>query len=91
MSYPQPGATYRHEPKWLDEVRRAEGGDVGGSDDALKPMQQTVRGDLGDTLGDYNNPLDHYRSVDDIVNEGSNPSSNARFTSSSGRNPDKGD
>ena len=31
---------------------------------------------------------DYYRSVDDIVKEGSNPSGKARFTSSSSRNPD---
>ena len=34
--------------------------------------------------------LDHFRSIDDIVKEGSDPSSESRFKSSSGRTPDDG-
>ena len=100
MAYPEK-AGYKHQPKFLDraiaEEKRADGGDVGNGDPyaALKPMQQTSRGDLvsvdNGPLLQHSNYLDYHRSVDDIVNEGSNPSSNARFHSSSGRNPDKGD
>jgi hypothetical protein len=29
MSYPEKGAGYHHKPKWLGEMKRAEGGEVG--------------------------------------------------------------
>ena len=28
MTYPEKGAKYKHQPKWLDEAKRAEGGRV---------------------------------------------------------------
>ena len=36
----------------------------------------------------HNQMLDHFRSIDQIVKEGSDPSSSSRFTSSSSRDPD---
>ena len=53
MSYPQPDATYRHEPKWLDEARRAEGGTV-----AVKPKH------YGSEVGGfYRHPLEYAPDV----------------------------
>ena len=98
MSYPERGAGYKHQPKFLDraiaEEKRADGGGVDGDPyAALKPMQQTMRGDL---VSEDNGPLlqqsnykDYHRSVDDIVKDGSDPSASSRFHSSSGRNPDR--
>jgi hypothetical protein len=28
MKYPEPGASYKHEPKFIDRMKRAEGGEV---------------------------------------------------------------
>lgn len=33
MSYPEKGATYKHEPKWMDRAQRDEGGSVDDSAD----------------------------------------------------------
>lgn len=38
---------------------------------------------------EQNQMMDQFRSIDDIVKEGSNPSAQSRFRSSSSRNPDK--
>lgn len=56
----------------------------------LSPMAKIVSKMKEDHLAHHNQMLDYYRSIDDIVKEGSNPSSEGRFTSSSGRTPDDG-
>ena len=40
-------------------------------------------------MGHHNEMMDYFRSVDDIMKEGSNPSASSRFTSSSPRDPDR--
>ena len=42
MAYPEKGATYKNKPAWLDEVKRAEGGQVDAplSDHQKEMMQQ---------------------------------------------------
>ena len=51
-------------------------------DSLLQPMQPMQP--LGPLL-EHNQMLDYYRSIDDIVKEGSNPSAKSAFTSSSSR------
>ena len=50
MNYPQHGAGYRYEPKWLDEVKRAEGGNVSA------PSGQKAHG--SEVPGYYEHPLE---------------------------------
>ena len=94
MAYPEKNASYRHTPKFLDRAIAAEGRADGGG--VAAQAGETI-GRMAPYLGDQDqgpllqqsNYLDYHRSVDDIVAEGSNPSANARFHSSSGRNPDR--
>lgn len=86
MSYPEKGAGYRHQPKFigreLAKEHRADGGAIG--------SMESSAADRGEALSEHNSAPDYFRSVDDIVKEGSNPSATSRFTSSSSRHPDKG-
>ena len=50
-----------------------------------------VRKATKELMAHHNQMMDHYRSIDDIVKEGSNPSASSRFHSSSARDNDSGD
>jgi len=45
MGYPEPGAGYKHTPKWLDDMKRAEGGST---DDKVR--QHTLNATFGSLL-----------------------------------------
>jgi hypothetical protein len=38
MGYPEKGADYHHKPKWLGDMKRAEGGEVDGPITDTSPM-----------------------------------------------------